>query len=66
MDKESLAHKLYVERVNELMGDHQIDETILEQMWESKATPAQAAKAMCPESVDPLNSPGWVQRYLKR
>ncbi len=66
MDKELLARKIYVERVSELMGDHQIDENILEQMWESKATPAEAAKAMCADDGDHVNPAGWLQRYLKR
>jgi hypothetical protein len=66
MDKELLARRLYVERVSELMGDHQIDEEILEQMWESRATPAEAAKAMSEVVGNQSNTAGWLQRYLKR
>ncbi len=64
MDKELLARKLYVERVTALLGDNSIDDDILEVMWESKASPAEAAKAMIPQSSD-VSSP-WLSRYLNR
>ncbi len=46
MDKELLARKLYVERVEALLGDQPMDEHILEEMWENRASPSEAAKAM--------------------
>ncbi|PIB17607.1 hypothetical protein B853_04046 [Vibrio rotiferianus CAIM 577 = LMG 21460] len=45
MDKELLARKLYQERVSALVGEQGIDEQVLSQMWENKATPTEAAKA---------------------
>jgi len=68
MDKELLARKLYVERVTALLGDNNIDDDILEVMWESKASPAEAAKAMIPQVDDvssDVSSP-WLSRYLNR
>jgi|GEM_PF-876446 len=65
MDKELLARRLYSERVSALMGDHSIDEELLIELWESKATPAEAAKALM--SVDEaFEGPAWLQRYLHR
>ncbi|WGW01413.1 hypothetical protein QF117_11545 [Vibrio sp. YMD68] len=65
MDKELLARKLYVERVNALMGDCEINETVLTEMWESKASPADAAKAMLNED-NGFDGPAWLSRYLNR
>ncbi|MGC9401459.1 hypothetical protein [Vibrio genomosp. F10] len=65
MDKELLARKLYVERVNALMGDSEINETVLTEMWESKASPADAAKAMLNED-NGFDGPAWLSRYLNR
>ncbi|MGR5249708.1 hypothetical protein ACPV4Z_14600 [Vibrio aestuarianus] len=65
MDKELLARKLYVERVSALMGDQQIDEIILEDMWESRASPADAAKAMT-QVESGYEAPMWLSRYLNR
>jgi len=64
MDKELLARKLYVERVTALLGDNSIDDDILATMWESKASPAEAAKAMMTQTSD-VSSP-WLSRYLSR
>ncbi|MDF2155281.1 hypothetical protein [Vibrio sp. CAU 1672] len=64
MDKELLARKLYQERVSALVGDLTIDEQTLEQMWDSKAPPAQAAKALM--STDAFHGPAWLNRYLSR
>lgn len=68
MDKELLARKLYVERVMSLMGDHTIDDDILEFMWECKASPEEAAKAMLPQVQLTSLEVGakWVNRYLNR
>jgi hypothetical protein len=63
MDKECLARKLYAERVSELMGAHDIDDAVLEQMWENRATPAQAVKLMIDQELNAISS-GWVKRYL--
>ncbi len=64
MDKELLARKLYIERVSKLLGDNSIDDDILEVMWECKASPEDAAKAMMPQS-NQVSSP-WLSRYLNR
>lgn len=68
MDKELLARKLYVERVMSLMGEHTIDDDILEFMWECKASPEEAAKAMLPQVQLTSLEVGakWVNRYLNR
>lgn len=65
MDRELLARKLYMERVSALMGDHQIDEIILEDMWENRASPAEAAKAMT-QTDNGYEGPAWLSRYLNR
>lgn len=64
MDKELLARKLYQERVSALVGEQGIDEQVLSQMWENKATPTEAAKAMVPD--DAFQGPAWLNRYLNR
>ncbi|MBF8999908.1 MULTISPECIES: hypothetical protein [Vibrio] len=68
MDKDLLAHKLYVERVTALMGDNLIDYQILDQMWEAKASPSDAAKAMLMQQQGDSNfeCPAWLNRYLTR
>lgn len=65
MDKELLARKLYSERVSSLIGDKDLDEALLDQMWENKASPAEAAKAMTEEHNE-FNGPAWLSRYLNR
>ncbi|WP_159651736.1 hypothetical protein [Vibrio atypicus] len=65
MDKELLARKLYSERVSALMGDQDIDEEMLEQMWENKASPSEAAKAMA-DAQNEFSGPAWLSRYLNR
>ncbi|WP_047046781.1 hypothetical protein [Vibrio mexicanus] len=65
MDKELLARKLYVERVSALVGDHELDEQLLSEMWESKASPSDAAKAMLSED-NGFDGPAWLSRYLNR
>ena len=37
MDKELLARKLYTERVSALLGDQDLDEALLVEMWQNKA-----------------------------
>ncbi|MGR4992212.1 hypothetical protein [Vibrio rotiferianus] len=64
MDKELLARKLYQERVSSLVGEQDMDEQVLSQMWESKAPPSEAAKAMV--TVDAFQGPAWLNRYLNR
>lgn len=68
MDKDLLAHKLYVERVTALMGDNLIDYQILDQMWESKTSPSEAAKAMLirQQGEAGFACPAWLNRYLTR
>ncbi len=66
MDKELLARKLYVERVHALMGEHPIDEAMLEALWESKASPVDAAKAMMQPDSHGYDAPPWLARYLNR
>ena len=66
MDKELLARKLYVERVHELIGTHEIDEIVLNAMWESKASPADAARVMLEQPSNVLEAASWLQRYLNR
>ncbi|MGF1694812.1 hypothetical protein L4D20_09775 [Vibrio kyushuensis] len=65
MDKELLARKLYVERVNALVGDHEIDEAMLIELWENKASPSDAAKAILSED-NGFDGPAWLSRYLNR
>ncbi|WP_162045983.1 hypothetical protein [Vibrio taketomensis] len=65
MDKELLARKLYSERVNSLLGDCQLDQSILSEMWESKASPSDAAKAII-DSQSEFEGPAWLSRYLNR
>jgi hypothetical protein len=66
MDKELLARKLYSERVSALVGGKELDEEILDQMWESKASPSQAARAMMDESNHAFHGPAWLSRYLNK
>lgn len=67
MDKELLARKLYVERVEALLGDQPIDVHILEEMWENRASPSEAAKAMMTMgSSSGYDAPPWLARYLNR
>ncbi len=65
MDKELLARKLYSERVTSLLGDCQLDESILTEMWESKASPSDAAHAML-VSKNEFDGPAWLSRYLNK
>lgn len=68
MDRDFLAHKLYCERVRELIGDDLFDSQMLEQCWEHRMSPTEAAKALQspePEDVCFSASP-WLQRYLTR
>ena len=68
MDKDLLAHKLYIERVSAPMGDHNIDYDLLDQMWEAKASPSSAAKIilMQQEQGTSFDAPAWLTRYLNR
>ncbi|MCL9783073.1 hypothetical protein M9194_16720 [Vibrio sp. S4M6] len=65
MDKELLARKLYSERVSELLGEHEMDEELLNEMWQNKASPSEAAKAMSPEG-NVFDGPAWVERFINR
>ncbi len=64
MDRDLLARKLYVERVSELVG-HDVDESVLTELWESKATPAEAAKSILDDGRS-FEGPAWLSRYLNR
>lgn len=66
MDKELLARKLYGERVSALTGGKALDEDILDQMWESKASPSEAARAMTEVEQDGFSGPAWLNRYLNK
>ncbi|MBA5761869.1 hypothetical protein H2O73_05855 [Vibrio sp. 404] len=65
MDKELLARKLYTERVSSLLGSCQLDESILTEMWESKASPSDAARAII-DSQNEFDGPAWLSRYLNK
>ncbi|KJY68361.1 hypothetical protein TW78_21250 [Vibrio coralliilyticus] len=65
MDKDLLARKLYSERVSALLGDHEINEELLNEMWENKASPSEAARAMM-GSQNEFAGPAWLSRYLNR
>ncbi|MDA0147978.1 hypothetical protein [Vibrio sp. LaRot3] len=65
MDKELLARKLYSERVSALLGECEIDEAILTEMWDNKASPSDAAKAII-DSHNDFAGPAWLSRYLQR
>ncbi|EGA68562.1 hypothetical protein VISI1226_21279 [Vibrio sinaloensis DSM 21326] len=65
MDKELLARKLYSERVSALIGEHELNEQLLDQMWENKASPSEAAKAMM-DTPNDFSGPPWLSRYLNR
>ncbi|USD64526.1 hypothetical protein [Vibrio sp. SCSIO 43136] len=64
MDKDLLARKLYAERIHSLMGDQELDEAQIEQLWESKASPAEAAKTL--QDNQGFEGPAWLERYLHR
>lgn len=66
MDKELLARKLYSERVSALTGEKELDEEILDQMWENRASPSEAAKAMKDEHQEDFSGPAWLNRYLNK
>lgn len=66
MDKELLARKLYSERVSALTGGKELDEEILEQMWENKTSPSEAARAMTDVEPDGFSGPAWLSRYLNK
>ncbi|WP_375753195.1 hypothetical protein [Vibrio sp. HN007] len=65
MDKDLLARKLYGERVSRLTGNQDIDEATLDELWESKASPADAAKSIMTED-NGFDGPAWLSRYLNR
>jgi len=66
MDKELLARKLYSERVSALTGGKELDEEILDQMWENRASPSEAARAMMDDQEDGFSGPAWLNRYLNK
>ncbi len=65
MDKEQLARKLYIERVSALLGDRSVDEEMINQLWENKASPADAAKTLI-AAEEAFQGPAWLGRYLER
>ncbi|MCG9596737.1 hypothetical protein L1D15_08365 [Vibrio sp. Isolate25] len=65
MDKDLLARKLYSERVSALLGDHDMNEELLNEMWENKASPSEAARAMM-DGQNEFSGPAWLSRYLNR
>lgn len=66
MDKELLARKLYSERVSALSGGKELDEEMLDTMWENRASPTEAAKALNPDEPEGFNGPAWLNRYLTK
>ncbi|AYV22114.1 MULTISPECIES: hypothetical protein [Vibrio] len=64
MDKELLARKLYDQRVSELVGDSAIDQHELDELWNSKVSPSQAAEQL--KQSDNVIAPGWLTRYLNK
>lgn len=65
MDKELLARKLYGQRINSMVGSQEIDDETMSELWESRTTPAEAAKAIMSEHDD-FEGPAWLSRYLHR
>ncbi|KOO16907.1 hypothetical protein AKJ18_02195 [Vibrio xuii] len=66
MDKELLARKLYSERVSALSGGKELDEEMLDTMWENRASPSEAAKALNSDEAEGFNGPAWLNRYLTK
>ncbi|EJN6827295.1 hypothetical protein ATY35_06135 [Vibrio cidicii] len=64
MDKDLLARKLYLERVSTLVGQHEIDEELITEMWENRASPSEAAKVIL--EGEHFSGPAWLNRYLNR
>ncbi|MFY2508161.1 hypothetical protein F0225_06410 [Vibrio pectenicida] len=65
MDRDLLARKLYSERVSALLGDQELNEELLNEMWENKASPSEAVRAMTDGQND-FEGPAWLSRYLNR
>ena len=65
MDKELLAKKLYCKRVNSLARGTELDGHVLDEMWESKTSPTDAAKVIQPGDNHFEGAP-WLSRYLSR
>ncbi|MGL6171896.1 MAG: hypothetical protein ACRC1S_08405 [Vibrio sp.] len=66
MDKELLARKLYVERVEALLGAQSLNENMLEEMWQHRTSPGDAAKALTNNPISAGERPAWLARYLHR
>ncbi|KGY11972.1 hypothetical protein NM22_11840 [Vibrio tubiashii] len=66
MDKELLARKLYSERVSALTGGKELDEEILDEMWENRASPSEAARAIIDSQQEDFSGPAWLNRYLNK
>lgn len=66
MDKELLARKLYSERVSALSGGKALDEELLDTMWENRASPSEAAKALNNDEPESFSGPAWLNRYLNK
>lgn len=65
MDKELLARKLYGQRINSMVGSQEIDEETMSELWESRTTPADAARNIMSER-DEFEGPAWLSRFLHR
>jgi hypothetical protein len=65
MDKELLAKKLYGQRVNALVKDSQVESDMIDELWESKTSPNDAAK-LIEESHSDFDGPAWLSRYLNK
>ncbi|MFC1234864.1 hypothetical protein [Vibrio sp. F74] len=65
MDKELLARKLYGKRINSMVGSQKIDEETMSELWESRTTPADAARSIMSEH-DEFEGPVWLSRFLHR
>ncbi|MGL6027527.1 MAG: hypothetical protein ACRC0U_10745, partial [Vibrio sp.] len=61
MDKELLARKLYVERVEALLGAQSLNENMLH-----RTSPGDAAKALTNSPISAGERPAWFARYLHR
>lgn len=65
MDKELLARKLYSQRINSMVGSHEIDDATMTELWENRTAPSEAAKSILTED-DRFHGPAWLSRYLNR
>lgn len=70
MDRETLAHRLYRERIAELLGmsPEELDESSIGGLWDNKTNPIDAAKEISTSSSieGDGDQTGWVGRFLSR